>query len=111
MAGTKKTTGNTKSDAARSFSFYRVICWGNGLTLKHKLLLLQLGNGKSEKPNSCKWGDETWNREPNIWSNYKHSDYSKDEKNPPHWDDKVYFTGMKTRFMDDDSNGGWGTKQ
>jgi len=83
---------------------------------KYKIRCCKLGNGKSAKPNSCKWGVETWSNEPNIWSNEDSSDYSKAEKNPLHWDDKVYFTGMKTRFMDDDDDDSpydtyWGTKQ
>lgn len=83
---------------------------------KYQIRCCKLGNGKSEKPNSCEWGVETWKNEPNIWSNYEDSDYSKDEKNPLHWDDKVYFTGMRTKFMDDDDDDSnydtvWGTKQ
>ena len=61
---------------------------------------IQLGNAASEKPKSCKWGDETWSIEPNIYFNEYHSDYSKDEKMPLQWDDKVYFTGMSSRFWE-----------
>ena len=66
-------------------------------------MFLQLGNGMSVKPNSCKWGDKTWTGEPNTGSNHQASDWSKDEYNPPNWDEKVFFTGMRTTFYDN----GW----
>jgi len=72
--------------------------WNDEDDWQYKIRCCKLGNAMSVRPNSCKWEDKTWTHEPNIWSNKEASDWSKDEYSPLNWDEKVFFTGMRTTF-------------